>query len=336
MTTNGKLLLSIAACGMLPLSLVFAQDTTSEPTQQVMMGGVANPAVVTVAREGLFPEGVEYDSINGRFLVSSIAEGTVNSVADDGTLTPLIEDDRIPSSTGLEVDEAGNRLLVAATDLESEAFLGIYDLATGANLAFVDFAPLLPTDPEHFANDVAVDSAGNAYVTDSMAGVIYRADPQGTPSIFLEDETFSTQSALNGIVYHPQGDYLLAVRVPGLIKIPLSNPAAFTPVEIGMEIPGEDGLVLIDERTLVVVSNVQGRVYRIESDDDFTTGRVTGVFETGPVFPSTVAVRGSDVYVLHAHLNAEETPVTEFPIQRVDFAPMSADTMATPEATPAS
>jgi sugar lactone lactonase YvrE len=101
-----------------------------------------------------------------------------------------VQDERIPSVTGIEADEATNRLLVAVTDLEKKGWLGIYDLTTGDNLAFVDFVPLLPNDPEHFINDIAVDTAGNAYVTDSLAGVIYRVDPAGNATIFLEDERF--------------------------------------------------------------------------------------------------------------------------------------------------
>ncbi len=311
---------------------VYAQDATPEVTPETTGDAMTNPDMVVAVREGLFPEGVEYDSVNGRFLVGSLAEGTVFAVADDGTVTPFVEDERIPSSTGIEVDEAGNRLLVAVTNRETEAFLGIYDLTSGENLAFVDFAPLLPNDPEHFANDVAVDSQGNAYVTDSFAGVIYRVDPQGNASVFLEDQRFSTQFALNGITYNEAGNYLIAVLVPGLIKIPLDNPGGFTQVALDMDIPNEDGIVFIDDRTLAVVSNALGTVFRVESDDDFESARVTGAFEVGPVFPTTAAIRNGDVYVLHAQINQQQNVIAEFPIQRVEFSDLTGMETAEPEA----
>lgn len=305
----------IAGGLLLSTGLVRAQEATPEATESAG----ALPDRVTIMHEGLFPEGVEYDTLNSRFLVGSTAEGTVYIIGDDGSETPLVQDERIVSSTGIEADEATNRLLVSITDMEQRGVLGIYDLTTGENLAFVDFSPLTPTDPEHFINNVAVDSQGNAYVTDSYAGVIYRVDPQGNASIFLEDQSFSTQFALNGIVYHEAGDYLLAVRVPDVIKIPLSNPTAFTPVEAGMEFVGADGLVLLDDSTLVVVTNNPAGVYRLESSDDFATAQITGTFEPGNVFPTTVANRDGEAYVLYAQLNAQEQTITEFPIQRVTF-----------------
>lgn len=311
----------LASLVLLPMvGGVQSQEATPEMTPEMEMTAMMGmpPEGVVAMYEGLFPEGVEYDPVNERFLVSSVSEGTVFAVADDGTVTPFIEDERIPSSIGLEVDEANNRLLVAATDQETQAFLGIYELTTGENLAFIDLGALTPNDVENFANDIAVDAAGNAYVTDSLAGVIYRVDLAGNAEVFLEDDTFSTQFALNGIDYHAEGNYLIAVVVPRLIKIPLDNPAAFTPVEFEPPIPGEDGILLVDERSLAVVSNVQGRVYLLESDDDFATATSNFTFETGNVNPTTLAMRDGEIYVLYAQLNANE-PVTDYPIQRVPF-----------------
>lgn len=305
---------AVAVLMTLSVSSIAAQEATPEPS------AIEGPDRVTVVREGLFPEGVEYNSVSGQFLVSSL-EGTVYTVSDDGTPTPFIQDERIPSSLGLEFDEAGNRLLVAATDLQASAFLGIYDATSGDNIAFVDLTAATPNDVEHFANDIAVDGEGNAYVTDSTAGVIYRVDSQGTPSVFLEDDSFSTQFALNGIAYNAAGDYLLAVRVPDLIKIPLSDPTAFTVVSVGTPLAGADGIVFLDEAetTLAVVSNVLGTVYQLNSQDEWATAAVTGSFNTGLVQPTTVAARDGSAYVLYSYLNEEEDILSEFPIQRAGF-----------------
>jgi len=355
-----SLFLGLLALAALP---IFAQDATPVPTQDPammstteampmatmeMMGtmeAVMWPDTIEVTQEGLFPEGVAYDSLNGRFLVSSVSQGTVYSVDESGTPTPFIEDERIPSSLGLEVDVERNRLLVAATNQSTEAFLGVYDLTTGENILWVDLSTATPNDVEHFANDVTVDSEGNAYVTDSLAGVIYKVDLAGSVSVWLEDEAFSTQFALNGLEYQAEGDYILAVLVPGLIKIPVANPAGFTEVIMDTPIPGEDGLLILDARSVAVASNDQGSVYRLESSDDFATAFIADRFETGPMFPTTLALAGDEPYVLYSQLNAQEETRVTFPIQRVIFpmsnrdglAPMdmTMEAMATAEATQA-
>lgn len=326
---NGVLIALI----VLAFSVTSAQDATPEvtPTMQMEL-----PDRVPLVRAGLFPEGVEWDALNNRFYVSSLQDGTVYMVMDDGTHSAFINDERIPVSLGLEADEERNRLLVAATDQQREGYLGVYDLTTGADLLWVDFAPLLPDDPEHFINDVTVDGDGNAYVTDSFAGVIYRVDTAGNAEVFLEDETFSTDFALNGIVYHAPSDSLLAVRLPDVIQIPLANPTDFARVQVDAQFIGADGLVLLDDQTLVVVTNNPAQVYRLASGDDFASAQVTGMFDPGDVFPTTVAARDGEAYVLYAQLNAQQEPREEFPIVRAEFEDTGAmmDDAATPEATP--
>lgn len=328
---------NLLAIGLMPVlgtppsnsGLVVMQQGTPDATP---MDAGSQPDRVVIRQEGLFPEGVEYDSVNGRFLVSSTADGHVYAIADDGSLTPFIQDERIPVSLGLEVDEANNRLLVAATDQQREGYLGIYDLTSGESIAWVDFRPLAG-EAEHFINDVTVDNQGNAYVTDSFAGIIYRVDPQGNASIFLTDESFLKHFTLNGIAYHEPSNALIAVRNPDLIRIPLANPASFTTVQLDDELVNADGIIFLNDRTLVVVTNDPAHVYRIESEDQFESGQTTGEFAPGNVFPTTVAARNGEAYVLYAQLNAEQRTISEFPIQRVTFDGMSMGPEPTAEAT---
>ena len=56
-------------------------------------------------------EGIEWDAQRGHFLLGSLAEGTIR-VQDDGTITPLIENDKLMASVGIHIDAANDRLLV--------------------------------------------------------------------------------------------------------------------------------------------------------------------------------------------------------------------------------
>src|SRR4051794_27674131 len=167
----------------------------------------ALPDEVLVHDPGLYPEGVEWDG--ARFLVSSVARGTVTAVHDDGSLQEFAAADGITSSLGLHIDAAHGRLLVAGADFAAvgdpnvagEAKPAIPHPRPGKRLHLVDLAVLRPQG-RHLANDVAVAPAGNAYVTDSLSPVIYRVTPDGRASVFVEDPRLSGEGiGLNGIEY---------------------------------------------------------------------------------------------------------------------------------------
>src|SRR5690606_17025490 len=141
-------------------------ERTSPAAGSADTGGGAGdiPDMIVAERGGFIPEGIEYDQSGERFLVGSLAEGTIFEVANDGSLTPVVEDPELVSSVGIEVDEDRNRLLVANSDAavfqgqsQGQAMLGIYDLESGERIAMVDLTTALtdlPEDAAYFANDV--------------------------------------------------------------------------------------------------------------------------------------------------------------------------------------
>jgi len=289
----------------------------------------ALPDRIDVAREGFFPEGIEYDAAGGRFLLGSLAEGTIFAVADDGAIAPFIEDADLLSSVGIHIDAAGGRLLVPNVDrgvLAGEEPQGpaisllAYDLASGERLFFTDLSTFDP-EARHFANDVTVDPDGNAYVTDSFSPVIYKVDPQGEASIFLQNDAFaSEQFGLNGIDYHPDGYLLVAKADEGaLFKVPLDDPEAFSRVELDAPVSGADGIVLRPDGALAVVGQPQS-VFLVRSEDGWQTASIV---ETASLEQpaTTAAIREGEVYAIFAQLSAMggDDPPDVFPIVRVPF-----------------
>jgi len=113
------------------------------------------PAVIVAERGGFIPEGVEYDTANGRILTGSLAEGTIVQITNDGAVVPVVTDDELVSSVGIEVDEERDRLLVANSDRAAfgggatgQAKLGVYRLSTGERLAMVDLAAAITDAPD--------------------------------------------------------------------------------------------------------------------------------------------------------------------------------------------
>ena len=303
--------LTALAAGLLALLPGCSKD--SEPVAEP-----AAPAQISVRQAGIFPEGVQYDEANKRFYVSSRTKGTVGTVRDDSTYTEFGKDNQLISTIGLNLDAGRQRLLAAVSDNGFNpsvvnaptkgklAALALFNSSTGALTSFVNLAtlPAAAAYPNHFANDIAVDKDGNAYITDSMSPIIYKVDLQGNPSVFLENAQLSggTGFGLNGIVYHPDGYLLTAKTSDGtLFKVPISNPAGFTTVTKTQSLVGADGLLLFDNTTLLVVSGSQAKVLRMATADAWATTTTTGSFATGAVGATTITRRGSDAYVLYPY-----------------------------------
>jgi len=282
-----------------------------EPAGSADNGGI--PERIVIERQGVIPEGIEYDETSGRFLVGSLGQGTVFEVALDGTLTPFVTDDELVSSVGIEVDEARNRLLVCNSDSSvfggggpGQAKLGIYALDSGERIAMIDLTAAYDETPEgsFFANDVAVGADGTAYVTDTQQQLVYRVGSDGAPTIF---HRFDGAPAPNGIVYH-DGGYLLVVGLMSgsLYKIPVDDPAAATEVTVPEPLAGGDGMVLTADGRLAVVSNSTSRVILLSSGDDWATAEIAGI-GTFDGQGTTAAVVGDDIYVVKPEF-ADQAP----------------------------
>jgi len=295
------------------------------------------PEMVLAARAGYHPEGVDWDAERGVFVTGSLTEGGVFTVADDGTVTLLAPGVEGLSSTGVHVDAERERVLVAMPDFSATqnpeasgtAALGAYDLNTGEELFFVDLSDL--HEGRDFGNDVTVDADGNAYLTTSFSGVIYVVDTEGNGSVFLAAEDFAVPGfGLNGIDYHPEGNYLLvAVAGAGAIyKVPVDDPGAYTQVALETQV-SIDGMVLYEDGYLYAVASVGGAQARevvvLSSDDDWASAMIVSRQEAqAELSPTTLAMRDGAAYVVHAKFGSigSDPPIETFEIQRFTFEDM--------------
>lgn len=275
---------------------------------------------ISIARPALYPETIEANPRGKGFLVSSVREGAVYEVGLDGVATRLVQDDRLTSILGIAVDPRSGRLFVTNADIgagmrrsargaRKEAGVGIYELATGRALHYVDLSPLVP-DGEHLTNGITVDDQGNAYVTDSFSPAIYKIDRHGKASVFLSDREFQGEAVnLNGIVYHPDGFLLVVKKSTGaLYRIPRDSPRAFERVRIGRDFQGGDGLMLVGERSLVMIANktsasAANAAFVLRSDDGWESASLMQTASLGEVYPTTCTALADRIYVLASHLD---------------------------------
>ena len=245
------------------------------------------------------PEGIEYNKNNNTFLLSSINAKPILQVKLDGSYKAFTSGEEFPLSTaGLEVDYKRNRLLVAGfngTEImdnnpktKGASFLRIYNLKTGILEKDINLSHLIPNATSYFANDLTIDDAGNVYITDWYAQVIYKVDVNGNASLFWTNNT-GIPSGSNGIDFHKDG-YLLVSLLSvnkkglysnyGLVKIPLNNSTMAKVVKIDdPKFSAFDGMVINKNGNVVGVTNNQktpggNTLIELSSDDNWKSAKV--------------------------------------------------------------
>jgi sugar lactone lactonase YvrE len=277
----------------------------------------------------LLPEGIEYDPNREAFLVSSALGGAINLIRTDGNVSNLVPPGVFNGNGtfGLQIDEQNDRLLAVVANVQDPrvAQLFRFDLADGALIDSINLAslPTGPGLPLNFVNDVAVDNEGNAYVTNSDKGIIYKVDVAGEASIFFQNNSYTppnpfTQTGFNGIEYHEDGFLLVVHNLNDKIyKIMIDDPSSITEVDLpDGYLRSGDGMYL-DGDELVVVSNAANEaaapdvsdprvpfVTKFETSDNWNSAVPVGdTYASGDVFPTTVVKVGEDYFINYAYFN---------------------------------
>lgn len=312
-----------------------AEQAASSP-ESSMPAAQGLPDTISFTKDALYPEGLEFDAGNNRFLVTSLHEGIVGTVTPDGDYHVLFQDSHMVSAIGIRIDKDHDRVLVCNSDPgvsihtkpENQgklAGLAVFQLSSGSLIKYIDLASL-GEGGGHFCNDIALDDNGVAYVTDSFSPIIYKVDADNNASILLENDKFTGKGFnLNGIVV--KDNYLLVAKDNDgtLFKVPLDDPKKFSQVAIDGTYPGADGLLWADDGSLVLIANGQtNKVLKLTSDDDWASAKVAGTFDTGQVFATTGKEINGDIYVLYAMLHVVFNPeakqqINIFEIHKVMF-----------------
>lgn len=333
-----KKVLSITLLSILAFSCT-NEKTDQKPVTENQPEAIEFPEKLTLDSIAQNPEGIEFDKNDNTFLLSSLNATPIIKVNLDGTFKPFTSGEAYPVSTaGLQIDYKNNRLLVAGfngmelydQDPETKGMsaLRIYNLETGEIEKDINLSSLVPDAPAYFANDVAVDDNGNAYVSDWYAGVVYKIDMEGNASVFWKNET-GIASGANGIDFHADG-YLLVSLVSvgqtglyenyGLVKIPTNDSKLAKLVAISdAGFIGFDGMVLKENGNVVGVTNngtAPGGNTLIEllSTDNWETAKI--VNSKSITASTTVAVTPQNMnYVINQDFS-NRTPLT-WTIERI-------------------
>lgn len=302
-----------------------------EKDEAPVLKAAVTPDKISFTSKALYPEGVEYDAKRQRFLVTSMRQGTVGEVKDDGSYKTFIQDKNFVSAVGIRIDAARDKVFVCNSDPGASvhtkketqgklAGLGVFQLSTGKLIQYVELGKLTEGGG-HFCNDIAVDTVGNAYVTDSFSPIIYKIDIANKATVLLNNKRFvGERFNLNGLV-HKDGYLIVAKMNEGkLFKIPVNEPEKFSEVKVETSLAGVDGLLWAAEGSLVAIANGKtNRVFRLTSSDNWATATVAKSSDTGQVFATTGVVRNGEVYVLNAMLHVLFNPETKEHIEKFEI-----------------
>lgn len=282
------------------------------------------PDRIAFSADTAYPESVTFSAKQDSFMVGSVRHGGVAKVARDGTFSPFITDPMLISTTGVLTDDQSNTIWVAnadpgAGDRTTEATLGklaavgAYDATTGTRRAYYDLGAMTPG--AHFANDMTLDDAGNLYVTDSFAPLIYKITPDGKATIFAQSPLFHDAEGfnLNGITWVEEGYLLVGKYNSGTIfRISAANPADVTTVKLPEALLGADGFHLMDATHLVVVQNMGvDRTVELVSTDGWASASIDHAEKSLMSMPTAAAEANGVVYVLNSRLDTLFNPKAE-------------------------
>ena len=301
---------------------------TPEPGSEIEL---PNFVTYSTGMTPILPEGIEFDVDRESFVVSSAAGAGISLVGIDGTVSNLVPPTSFGGNGifGLQIDKSNGRLLAVSSNLQNPmvANLFIFNLIDGSLIHNIDLSTLSPG--LNFVNDVAVDADGNAYVSNSDQGVVFKVDMNGNSSIFFQDENFAPadptmETGFNGIEYHDDG-YLIISHYESnkIYKLDISSPSSIQEVSLPSGfVRGGDGIYLSDDELVIVNNNGVPFVSKFVSNDNWISATLEGsTYATGDIFPTAVVKIGEDYMVSNSYFNFPaygNTPV-DYLISKANF-----------------
>ena len=264
-----------------------------------------NCGITSIALPGdeFFPEGISIDS-QGTIYVGSIATGAIaKTLACNFEAEYLVPPGIYSAIIGTLVDEEAQVLWACHTDFSGQnepQVVGV-DLNSGQQLAQHTF------ENGGFCNDLALDTQGNLYATDSMAHRVMRiaADQKLTNSpaeIWSDDPIYSEglqagQFGLNGLVWDNDLLYIVNFQLGQLLRVSkLSNGDASQPELISSGLTGPDGIERLKPGVFLVVEAGLAQVSRITIEPQVTIQSILDGFDV----PTTIDIFEDRVWVVES------------------------------------
>jgi len=205
-----------------------------------------------IVEKDLIPEGITYDPLTKTFYIGSINKKKIVKVGETGNVSDFVFAGQDGTGEVLGLKVANGKLWACnnlSIDTTSRAMIHQFDLANG-KLAH-KWILQVPGE-NHLFNDLAISLVGEAFISDSDYGAVYRVSENiKKPELWIKDNRLK---GINGIAILPDGHIVVNASY-GFYKIDVLTKQIKTLPFDGYFPLGIDGLS-IHHQSLIGIQNV--------------------------------------------------------------------------------
>lgn len=258
----------------------------------------------------IMPEAISWDENRQKFLVGTVADGSILAVDEDGEVEELFKAD---SENGmwaildLAIDQDQKRLWVTTASIPG--FLRFDPADKGRSALFelnletletINRYPVPVDGQAHILGSMAFSPNGDIYIADRHLPIIYKkssGEDKLKPAMALKN-----MLSLRGVAMHADGRYMyVAGREMGIAVIEMASGRTgklMTPETLNLG--GIDGLYLKDNRLVVIQNGIQPqRMIGLQLDPsglNVTEVRPMAIAQPEFDYPNYGTLKGEDIY----------------------------------------
>ena len=266
--------------------------------------------VFTLPDDVLMPEALAWDESRQKFLLGTVAEGSILAAGKNGQVTELLkanDENGMWAVFDILVDEARKKLWV--TSAATPKFSGFDPVDKGRSALFeFDLETLelirrypVPVDGKpHSLGSMALGANGDIFIADRILPIIFSkpANEQKLKSVVASREMVS----MRGVAIQPDGRIMyIADRELGILVIDFeAKRAGKLAAPETLNLGGIDGLYLSGNRLIIIQNGIKPqRVMRLQLDSSGTRVETVGPLAVAQPefdFPNYGVIVGEDFY----------------------------------------
>jgi len=266
--------------------------------------------VFTLPDSVVMPETMAWDESRQKFLVGTVAEGSILAVGKDGQVNELLKanpENRMWAVFDILVDQARKRLWISSASMpgflrfdpvdNGRSALFEFDLET---LELINRYPVPVDGLHHNLGNMVLSPKGDIFLVDRALPIIYKkaAGEQKLKAVLASRDMVS----MRGIAMQPDGRIMyVADREMGIMVIDIeSGRSGMLAVPETLNLGGIDGLYMWNNHLIVIQNGIKPqRVMRLQLDSSgtkVTAVRPLAVAQTDFIYPSFGTLLGEDLY----------------------------------------